>query len=487
VVEGIEGESELDVEFVPRPEYGVVSPLVVACERGLVTVGGCERLLLETAVSLVPERGHASGRLCLRAGEQASFVLHRWQGMLAPEPPVRDGRDTVEETLDSWRSWAEMHTGYDGEYRDEVLRSALILQALTYRPSGAVVAAVTTSLPEIPGGGSNWDYRYAWLRDSSLLARALETATCQDEAVLYMRWMTRAAMSCSASEHIGIVFGVEGERDLSERELDGLAGFGGAKPVRIGNDAWRQRQLDVFGEVLLVAELLRDELDEVDPHAAAFVCQLAGRAADTWKEADSGMWEGRDGERHFLHSKLMCWAALDRAVSLAPILGEEAEPQRWAAGRDEIRSAILEQGWHDEVGAFTGAFGSDHLDASVLMMPLVGFLPADDDRVRSTVEAIERDLGEGDLARRFTGGKDEGAFLLVSFWLAECHALAGEIERARSYFEAAAAMANDLGILPEMADPATGDPIGNIPQMLSHVGLINAAAAISSASADGSP
>ena len=225
----------------------------------------------------------------------------------------------------------------------------------------------------------------------------------------------------------------------------------------------------------------------MDPHAAAFVCQLAGRAADTWKEADSGMWEGRDGERHFLHSKLMCWAALDRAVSLAPILGEEAEPQRWAAGRDEIRSAILEQGWHDEVGAFTGAFGSDHLDASVLMMPLVGFLPADDDRVRSTVEAIERDLGEGDLARRFTGGKDEGAFLLVSFWLAECHALAGEIERARSYFEAAAAMANDLGILPEMADPATGDPIGNIPQMLSHVGLINAAAAISSASADGSP
>ena len=481
VAEGIEGECELDVEFVPRPEYGVVAPLVVACERGVLTVGGCERLLLETAVSLVPERGHASGRVRLRAGEQAAFVLHRWQGMLSPEPAARDAGVTVEQTLDSWRSWAEMHDGYDGEYRDAVLRSGLILQALTYRPSGAVVAAVTTSFPEIPGGSSNWDYRYAWLRDSSMLARALETATCQDEAVLYLRWMTRAAMSCSGSDHIGIVFGVEGERDLSERELDGLAGFGGAKPVRVGNEAWRQRQLDVFGEVLLVAELLRDQLEEVDANATAFICQLANRAADTWDQTDSGMWESRDGERHYVHSKLMCWAALDRAVSLAPTLGDLAEPERWGSVRDEIRSAIIEQGWSDELGAFTGAFGSDHLDASVLMMPLVGFLPADDDRVLSTVEVIERDLGVGDLARRFTDGEDEGAFLLVSFWLAECHAQAGEIDRARHAFEAAAAMANDLGILPEMADPTTGDPIGNIPQMLSHVGLINAASAISHA------
>jgi GH15 family glucan-1,4-alpha-glucosidase len=193
------------------------------------------------------------------------------------------------------------------------------------------------------------------------------------------------------------------------------------------------------------------------------------------------MWESRDGERHYVHSKLMCWAALDRAVSLAPTLGDLAEPERWGSVRDEIRSAIIEQGWSDELGAFTGAFGSDHLDASVLMMPLVGFLPADDDRVLSTVEVIERDLGVGDLARRFTDGEDEGAFLLVSFWLAECHAQAGEIDRARHAFEAAAAMANDLGIFPEMADPTTGDPIGNIPQMLSHVGLINAASAISHA------
>jgi GH15 family glucan-1,4-alpha-glucosidase len=481
-VECVEGECELDIEFVPRPEYGVVSPLVVAGERGVATVGGCERLLLDTAVSLVPERGHATGRHRMRAGERASFVLHRRQGMLSPEPPVLDGEAIVEETLAGWRSWAEMHAGYDGEYRDEVLRSALILQSLTYRPSGAVVAAVTTSLPEIPGGGSNWDYRYAWLRDSSLLARALETATCQDEAMLYLRWMTRAAMSCSASEQIGIVFGVEGERDLSERQLDGLTGFGGARPVRIGNDAWRQRQLDVFGEVLLVADLLRDELDGVDPQAAAFVCQLAGRAAEGWREADSGIWEGREGERHYLHSKLMCWAALDRAVALAPILGKGAEPERWAAARDEIRSAILEQGWHDEVGAFTGAFGSDHLDASVLMMPLVGFLAADDARVQSTIDAIERDLGEAGLLRRFSGEKG-GAFLLASFWLAECHAQAGQIDRARSAFEATAAKANDLGILAEMADPITGEPIGNIPQMLSHVGLINAAAAISRAQA----
>jgi GH15 family glucan-1,4-alpha-glucosidase len=335
VAECVVGECQVDVEFVPRPEYGVVSPLVVAGERGLLTVGGCERLLLETDVALVPERGHASGRIHLHAGEKAAFVLHRWQGMRSPEPPTRDGQHAIEQTLASWRSWAEMHDGYDGEYRDAVLRSALILQALTYRPSGAVVAAATTSLPEIPGGGSNWDYRYAWLRDSSLLARALETATCQDEAVLYLSWITRAAMSCSGSERIGVVFGVEGERDLSERELDGLVGFGGAKPVRVGNEAWRQRQLDVFGEVLLVADLLRDELEAVDPHAAAFVCQLAGRAADGWEDVDSGIWEGREGERHYVHSKLMSHVGLINAagaISVAVSAARDTE-REGGAGR----------------------------------------------------------------------------------------------------------------------------------------------------------
>lgn len=481
LVEAVAGAAELQVEFVPRPEYGIVSPEVLECERGLVTVGGCERILLDTAVPLQAEGGHAGGRFRLSDGEREVFVLHRWQGLLSPEPAAIDGAATIAETVAAWRSWAEMHDGYDGEYRDQVLRSALYLQALTYRPSGAVVAAASTSLPEVPGGSSNWDYRYAWLRDSSLLAQALQTATCQDEAEMYLRWMTRAAMSCSASEHVGVVFGVEGERDLSERELNHLEGFSGASPVRVGNAAWRQRQLDVLGEVLLVAEMRSDDLEDVDPQACAFACQLAGRAADTWREPDSGMWEGREGERHYLHSKLMCWAALDRAVTLAPKLGEHAEPERWSAARDELRAAILEQGWNHEAGAFTGAFGSDRLDASVLRMPLVGFLAADDERVRATVEAIERDLGHGGLVRRYTGAEDEGAFLPVSFWLAECHARVGEVERARALFEAAASTANDLGMLAEMADPETREPIGNVPQLLSHVGLINAAAAITRA------
>jgi len=484
VVDALAGEPELELELVPRPEYGIVSPKLVRTERGLATTGGCERLLLETEAELEPERGHASGRLSLPESGSAGFALHRWQGLDAPEPDPLDPFAAVEDADQGWRSWADMHRSYAGGHREQVLRSALVLQALTYRPSGAVVAAPTTSLPELPGGGSNWDYRYAWLRDSSLLARALQTATCQDEAEGYLRWMTRAAMSCEGSERIGVVFGVEGERDLAERELDHLQGHEGSSPVRVGNAAWRQRQLDVYGEVLDVAHLLGDRLEAIEPQAPAFVAQLAGRAAEEWREPDSGMWEGREGERHFLHSQLMCWVALDRALQLAPILGEHAEAERWTSARDEVREAILSEGWHDEVGAFTGAPGSDHLDAGALMMPLVGFLPAADGRMRSTMAAIERELSTDGLVRRYTDAQEEGGFLLTSYWLAECLARCGEVEQARERFERVSACANDLGLLAEMATIDSGEPLGNTPQALSHVGLINAAAAIDQAEED---
>jgi GH15 family glucan-1,4-alpha-glucosidase len=484
VVEGLSGEVELEVELVPRPEYGVVSPQVIRTERGVATAGGCERLLLETDVLLEPERGHARGRVRLSEGESAGFVLHRWQGLGADEPDTLDPFAAMKNAVEGWRSWAEMHDSYDGEYRDLVLRSALVMQALTYRPSGAVVAAASTSLPEVPGGDANWDYRYAWLRDSSLLARALETATCQDESAGHLRWMVRAAMSCAGSDHVGVVFGVEGERALHEHELEHLSGHEGSRPVRIGNAAWVQRQLDVYGEVIDVAHLLQEDLSEIEPLAAPFVAQLADRAAEEWDQPDSGMWEGREGERHFLHSKLMCWVALDRAIDMSDRLGEEADPARWAKARDEIREAILRDGWHEGVGAYTGAPGSDHLDASVLMMALVGFLAPDDERMVSTMDVIERDLGEDGLVRRYTGDEEEGAFVLVSFWLAECLARRGEVARARAYFDRVAGAANDLGLLAEMATP-DGKPLGNLPQVLSHVGLINAAAAITEAVREG--
>jgi GH15 family glucan-1,4-alpha-glucosidase len=276
------------------------------------------------------------------------------------------------------------------------------------------------------------------------------------------------------------MFGVEGERDLSEHALEHLAGHGGARPVRVGNAAWRQRQLDVLGHVLDAAYVIRDELGTPDPLAASLLCELADRAAAQWRETDSSSWEGREGERHYVVSKTGCWVALDRAVRLADRLGETADARRWAAGRDAIRAAVLRDGWSEERRAFTGAFGSDHLDAGVLLLPLCGLVEVDDPRVTSTIEALEEELGDDGLLRRWTGAPD-GAFLLASFWLAECHARAGRVERAHAVFERAAGAANDLGLLAEEVDPATGEPLGNVPQAISHVGLVNAAQALTEA------
>jgi GH15 family glucan-1,4-alpha-glucosidase len=275
------------------------------------------------------------------------------------------------------------------------------------------------------------------------------------------------------------MFGVEAERDLSEHELAHLAGHGGARPVRIGNAAWHQKQLDVLGHVLDCAWAIRDEIGELDAFTGEFLCQLADRAAEQWRQTDSSIWEGREGERHYTVSKLGCWVALDRAVRLADRLGEHADPRRWADVRDELRETILREAWCEERGAFAGSFGSDHLDAGVLLMALSGFVAADDPRMTSTIAALEAHLGDDGLLRRWSDARD-GPFLLASFWLAECHALAGRTERAEQVFARAAAGANDLGLLAEEVD-AGGDPLGNFPQAISHVGLISAAVAITEA------
>jgi GH15 family glucan-1,4-alpha-glucosidase len=412
----------------------------------------------------------------LAEGQRRGFVARRG----APEP--LDAEATLADTIEAWRSWAGMHDGFDGPYREAVLRGTLVLQGLTYQPTGAIVAAATTSLPEVPGGAENWDYRYAWLRDASLIARALQSATCADEAQRYFHWMTRAAVSCRGSEHVQIVFGVGGERMLDERLLDHLEGFEGSRPVRIGNDAWRQRQLDVLGEVLDVALALGDDL-ELDDFSAAFLCQLVDRAAEQWGEPDSGVWERRDGERRHTVSAAICWVALDRGVRLADALGEHASPERWARAAEEVRAAVLQQGWSERRGAFAGTLGGDELDAGVLLLPLVGFIPADDERMLRTIAAVDEALGDGGLHRRLEGRDEEGAFLPVTFWLAACLALAGEVDRARAAFERAAGCANDVGLLAEMADPRTGAPWGNVPQALSHVGLITAARCLGEAGA----
>jgi GH15 family glucan-1,4-alpha-glucosidase len=470
-VECVDGEVTVRSEYAPRLEYGLTVPALEPHDGAVVTVDGPDGLVLRADRPFAVDGDTARLETTLRAGERLGMTL-AWRGPYDPDPAPRDARRALRDTVEGWRSWTGPHTPYEGAYQDLVRRSALVIQAMTYAASGAVVAAPTTSLPEEVGGDKNWDYRFAWLRDASLTMHALWVAACPDEAERHFAWMTHAA---SGVGDLQIVLGVEGERDLTEHELGHLRGWRDSRPVRIGNAAWRQRQLDVPGEVLASALILRDQIGDMAPRTREFLCSLADIAARDWREPDSGIWEGREGERHYVSSKALCWVALDRALELADVLeaGDERR-EAWARERDAAREAILDEGWCEAVGAYTGAFGSDRLDASVLLLPMVGFLPADDPRMAATIEAVERELVTDGLVRRWTGAED-GCFILCSFWLADCHARAGDLERAREVFAAAASRANDVGLLAEEVDPVTGEPIGNFPQTISHVGLVSAA------------
>ncbi len=481
MAEVLSGEVELVVEWAPRPEYGLVVPELEPVAGGLRSAGGADSLVLVADLPFEVERGTARAGTVLGTGQRLELALHHLPGLARRQISPLAPAEALADTEEGWRSWAGEHHRYEGVYREQVERSALVLQALTYAPSGAIVAAPTTSLPEIAGGEANWDYRFAWLRDASLTLRALWVAACPTEAARYFEWMA-AAVGLDPDRHVQIMFGVEGERDLAERELDHLEGHLGSRPVRVGNEAWRQRQLDVMGEVLDAACVLRDQLGDLGPLTARFLCSMADRAMADWTGTDAGIWEGREGERHYTSSKLFCWVALDRAVTLAPVLGEGARPVEWAATRDEIRAAILEGAWCEERNAYGGAFGSDRLDASVLLMPIMGLVDAGDERMRATIDAIDEELAEGGLVRRWTGTReDEGAFVICCFWLANCLAQAGEVDRARTVFENVLDHANDLGLLSEEIDPRDGSLLGNFPQAFSHVGLINAAWAIDQA------
>lgn len=481
--EVLAGEVTVCMECAPKLEYGLAVPRWARADGGVATAGGPERLFLRSdGAELEIDGSIARSRVRLMAGQQASWVLHRAPGTYAAAPARLDARATLQDTTAAWRSWARQHAGYDGLHGERVRFASIVLQGLTYQPTGALVAAPTTSLPEVPGGDANWDYRYAWLRDAAMTVRALSVSACSDESLRYFDWMVRAAVTCRAEEQVQIVFGVEGERDLSEHRLEHLAGHLGAQPVRVGNAAWRQKQLDVLGHVLDSAWVIRDELGDIGELTARFLRQLADRAAQQWRETDSSIWEGREGERHYVVSKVGCWVALDRALRLADRIGAGADRRRWQAARDDLRTTVLREGFDERRGAFTGAFGSDHLDAGVLLLALLGFVAADDPRMTSTIAVLEDELADGGLIRRWTGARD-GAFLTASFWLAECHARAGRVERAQAVFEQAAGTANDLGLLAEEVDPATGRPLGNFPQAISHVGLVNAALALTEAEA----
>ncbi|HEY1539547.1 MAG TPA: glycoside hydrolase family 15 protein [Solirubrobacteraceae bacterium] len=479
--EVLDGELTVRMTCAPKLEYGLAVVSFVRERGGVATLGGSERLFLRSDRPIELDAATASACVRLRAGEHAAWTLHRVAGTYATAPKRLEARETVADTVAAWRSWSAQHAGYDGLHRDRVQLASRVLQGLTYQPTGALVAAATTSLPERPGGEDNWDYRFAWLRDATMSVRALSTSACADESRRYFDWIVRAAVTCRAEDQMQIVFGVDGKRDLSEHRLDHLAGHLGSRPVRVGNAAWRQNQLDVLGHVLDAAWAIRDEL-ELDAFTGHFLRQLADRAARQWREPDSGIWEGREGDRHYVVSKVGCWIALDRAVRFGDRLAGGDDRRRWAAQRDELRRVVLRDGFDERRGAFTGALGSDHLDAGVLLLALSGFVEPDDPRMTSTIALLEDELGDDGLLRRWTGAQD-GAFLPVSFWLAECHARAGRVERAHEVFERAANAATDLGLLAEEVDLATGDPLGNIPQAISHVGLVNAAQALTHAEA----
>jgi GH15 family glucan-1,4-alpha-glucosidase len=488
-VSGVEGTVELELEFAPRPEYGLIQPVLESVEGGIRTRGGADVLALSSPVSIEVEEFTARTRFTVRSGSSVSFALqHR---TTSEEQPRLWNEDEIagrlEDTAEAWRTWSALHQNYRGPWSELVRHSGRVLYALTYFPTGAIVAAPTTSLPESPGGSRNWDYRYAWVRDASFTLRALWVAACPDEADKFFDYVSGATASqARRGADLQIMFGVGGERDLTERELPHLSGWRNSAPVRVGNGAWNQRQLDVYGELLDAAFRLPDQLDRLGPATRQFLADLADTAAVRWKEQDQGIWEIRGDPRDFLYSKLMCWVALDRAIRLADRLDAASRVEHWVKIRDEIADAIRNKGWNEKVGAFTQSFGSEDLDASNLMMPIVGFIRADDPRMRATIDATaahltdDRGLVYRYLSRDGLEG-EEGAFLLCTFWLSQAQALAGELDKAKATFQTAVSFCNDVGLLAEEVDPETGELLGNFPQAFSHIGLINAAWAISEA------
>lgn len=474
------GTATADVEIAPRFEYGAYAPRFrVPVPTLAEIVGGADALMVATTRPVDARDDHLAARWSLTAGEEAwievewypSYALPSVRAAVEPETFARH----LESTVEFWRRWMEQ-CWYDGDYAEEVRRSALVLKALTYAPSGAVVAAPTASLPEAIGGGRNWDYRYTWIRDSTLTLAALYTLGFRGEADAFKGWLERTG--AGRPEDLQIMYGIDGRRSLPERELDHLEGHRGSRPVRVGNGAVKQLQLDSYGQILEAAYLYRKLGGGLDEDNWRFLEGLAEIVARHWREPDHGIWEMRDAPRHFTHSKLHCWLALDRAIALAGALGKSARVGEWTEARDEVAAFLsweaAPEGW------FVQAPERHEADASVLMIPAVGFLPASDERVERTIDRIQRDLGGSGLIHRYRGDDglegEEGAFLLCSFWMVDALVYAGRLGEAETLFERVLGLANDVGLFAEEADDATGEALGNFPQAFTHMALVTSAA-----------
>jgi GH15 family glucan-1,4-alpha-glucosidase len=474
----LRGHVPVSLELAPRFGYGNRTPWVHRIDGRYTTMAGPDALTLCGDVLPDLEDATLRANFSLSAGQRARFLL-TWHPSHEPPPPLIDMATASEHTEAWWREWSG-HCTYEGPWRDEVLRSLIVLKALTYSPTGGIVAAPTTSLPEALGGVRNWDYRYCWLRDATFTLLALLEAGYREEAQAWRDWLLRALAGEPAE--IQIMYGVAGERRLVEQELPWLRGYQGATPVRLGNGAVCQFQLDVFGEVLDCLHQAqragcgtREESWNLKRHLLDFL-------ESNWERPDEGIWEVRGPPQHFTHSKVMAWVAVDRAIKSVEHFGLEGPVEHWRKLRERIHAQVCERGYDAGRGSFVQAYGSKELDAALLLIPQVGFLPTNDPRVVGTVEAIQRELCEGGFVRRYDTGNTEdglppgeGTFLACSFWLADALSLMCRPNEARAIFERLLSLCNDVGLLAEEYDPRTKRQLGNFPQAFSHVALLNTA------------
>ena len=475
IVVGLRGTVRLRTRCVVRFDYGAVRPWLTRASHHVYAVAGPDSLQLTSPVELAQRDASVGASFDVAAGQRLPFVL-TWHASHESAPPAIDPEAMLSDTLVHWQSWAQRCT-YEGPWRDAVMRSLITLKALTYAPTGGIVAAATTSLPERWQGARNWDYRFCWLRDATFTLYALMSAGYKEEARAWRDWLLRAV--AGDPKQLQIMYGIAGERRLSELELDWLPGYAGARPVRIGNAAYGQRQLDVFGEVMDV--LHGGTHVGLLPTTDVWTLQLSllDQLESVWRDPDEGIWEVRGGRQHFTHSKVMAWVAVDRAIKTAESYRLQAPMARWLALRRSIHDEVCERSYDSERGVFTQYYGGRALDASLLVMPLVGFLPATDPRMQRTIEAIQSDLTlDGYVLRYREDAADdglppgEGTFLLCTFWLADNLMLLGRRDEACTLFERLLALRNDVGLLSEQYDPRARRLLGNFPQAFSHVALI---------------
>ncbi|MGA5348725.1 glycoside hydrolase family 15 protein [Streptomyces griseoincarnatus] len=494
IIEGLACEMEMVSAMRPRPGYGSVSPWIHEVGGRMVAEAGADALWLDTYIPQVEKDGVVVSAFTVTAGQSMAFVLS-WCPSHAAAPDVPNPETALAETLTFWQDWVQ-ECAYDGPYREAVVRSLIALKAMTYGPSGGIVAAPTTSLPEEIGGRRNWDYRFTWLRDAATTLAALLGTGYRQEAQAWRRWLLRAV--AGDPENLQIMYGITGERDLRERELPWLPGYEGSAPVRVGNGAANQLQLDVYGEVIETLYVAHQSGVAHCADTAVLHQRLVEHLAQRWQEPDEGIWEIRGARRHFVHSKVMAWVAVDRTIRLAEAGALDMDLAPLVELRATIHREVCDKGFDPVRNTFTQSYGSKELDAATLLIPRTGFLPPDDPRVIGTVDAVRRELSTGDgLVHRYrTRGKrtgvdglkgNEGTFVLCSFWLVDGLALIDHLDEARGLFERLLALRSDLGLLAEEYDPVQQRQLGNFPQAFSHMGLIQSALLLQQVAKQSSP